>query len=127
MLIVEEDKVESALLQRKLVKFPKAARLLQRRQFQKIAKEGHRIYGKSIYIQHLIRPHPVPPKLGITVSKKYGKAHDRNRFKRVVREAFREYAIHLPQGMEIHISPKKEQKTIKKHDIALDLLLVPLQ
>lgn len=44
-------------------------------------------------------------RLGLTVTKKYGKAHDRNIFKRWAREIFRKNKGNLPQGIEINIAP----------------------
>ena len=45
-------------------------------------------------------------RLGITVSRKYGKAHERNRFKRVVRESFRLIQGLLQPGLEVHVKPR---------------------
>ena len=60
-------------------------------------------------------------KLGITVSRKFGKAHERNRFKRVVREAFREIILMLPQNLEMNISPRKNEICLSKQAILIDL------
>ena len=106
------------------MKFPKTARLLKRKQFQKINREGRRLSGRVVSIQYTNKEAPLCPKLGITISKKFGKAHDRNRFKRIVREAFRECLPTFSQGMEIHISPKILPIGLKKQDIVLDLQLI---
>lgn len=47
-------------------------------------------------------------KLGITVSKKFGKAHERNYFKRIVREAFRQQRHQLPV-CQVVVMPKKKR------------------
>jgi ribonuclease P protein component len=103
--------------------FPKSLRLLFRRQFQKISKEGKRFAGKTIYFQYQ-ETAPIytdRTRLGITVSKKYGKAHDRNRFKRVVREAFRESYNDLPKGLSLHVSPRLPRSEVCKETILTDI------
>ncbi len=46
------------------------------------------------------------PRLGLTVSKQFGDAHLRNKFKRRVREAFRRQQF--PAGLVLHVSPKNK-------------------
>ncbi len=86
-------------------RFPKASRVLDRRKFLKIMKAGTKISGSSILIFFYRRNTGGLTRLGITVSRKYGKAHDRNFFKRLVREAFRQCRTQLPDGIELNVQP----------------------
>lgn len=102
------------------LKFPKAARLRSRSDYRRVLKASCRIQGESICIDFYRGSSPVP-KLGITVSKKYGKAHARNYFKRLVREAFREISPSLPQGLEINVLPLHGLTQPSKKGIIKDL------
>jgi len=85
--------------------FPKSVRLRRRREFEKIGRQGSRLIGNKIVIE-LLSTSDDKVRLGITVTKKYGKAHDRNRFKRCVREAFRLSLPRLPKGLLLNIRPR---------------------
>lgn len=116
---VEELDV-SVLPCNKSLRFPKSARILKRSHFRRLAKSNRRIFGEMISVdfQH---SKGLTSKLGITVSKKFGKAHDRNRFKRIVREVFREMRSNLPIGLEINISPCSRLDTLSKQIVLIDL------
>jgi ribonuclease P protein component len=84
--------------------FPKKARLLKKREFQALLK-GEQWVGAALIFGYR-RGKNLSPRLGITVSRRFGKAYLRNRFKRVVREAFRHTSPGLPKDVEIHILPR---------------------
>ncbi len=100
--------------------FPKALRILSRKYFQQIFTRGLRFPSKVLFFQYY--KGKAPCRLGITVSKKYGKAHDRNRFKRLVREVFRELYDEVPEGLQINVSPRLPRINIQKEHILADFL-----
>ena len=102
-------------------KLPKAARILNRSHFKNILKGGHRLVGSWIAVDYRLG-RSTQPRLGITVSRRHGKAHDRNRFKRVVREAFRELYPTLPVSLEANISPRRSSPDLCKEIILNELL-----
>jgi len=104
-------------------KFPKSARILNSSHFKLMHRNSIRQFGELISI-NVRQGKPVSPKLGITVSKKFGKSHDRNRFKRVVREAFREILNTLPSDLEMNVSPRKNGATLSKQAVLLELQLL---
>jgi ribonuclease P protein component len=50
-----------------------------------------------------------PTRLGITVSRKVGKAHVRNRVKRLVREAFRRHRGEMPRGLDLVLVARNDR------------------
>lgn len=69
--------------------FPKEARLVKRAEFLRVYEHGKRIEGRFMTVFILPNDKPLQ-RVGITATKKaIGKAHDRNRAKRLLRETFR--------------------------------------
>jgi ribonuclease P protein component len=69
--------------------YPKEARLRKRAEFLRVYEQGTRIEGR--YITVFLLPNSLGRhRVGITATRKaIGKAHDRNRAKRLLRETFR--------------------------------------
>jgi ribonuclease P protein component len=103
----------------------KTDRLLKRREFLKVSRQGRRSVGKILCIDYL----PAPAlRFGISASTRYGSSPERNRFKRLVREAFRLSKPSLPSGYEVVVVPRQHAKGAMLADIQKELirLLPPL-
>jgi ribonuclease P protein component len=50
---------------------------------------------------------PAGPRVGLTAGKVLGKAHERNRIKRRMREALRRHVDALPQGFDLILHPRR--------------------
>jgi ribonuclease P protein component len=77
--------------------FPKEARLRKRAEFLRVYEHGERIEGRFLTV--FILPNELGRhRVGITATRKaIGKAHDRNRAKRLLRETFRLSRTELDQ------------------------------
>lgn len=53
-------------------------------------------------------------RIGLSVGRKYGNAVQRNRFKRLAREAFRLTRTQLPKGFDVVVIPRKPVKSVGK-------------
>ena len=80
--------------------FPRTLRLLCKSQFDAVFRQGKRIPQRHLLL--FVKPNTLSsPRLGIATGKRYGKAVERNRAKRIVREVFRRFIRqHLP-GIDV--------------------------
>nr|WP_041483945.1 ribonuclease P protein component [Thioalkalivibrio paradoxus] len=71
--------------------FPRSLRLLHGRAFQHVFARARRIPGRRFMLLYRTSAPPLDqPRLGLAISKKHARrAVDRNRIKRIAREAFR--------------------------------------
>lgn len=102
-------------------RFPKCLRLRKRYQFQRLAHHGKRVVSRWIVIESFPNQTGIT-RLGITVTKRFGKSHDRNRFKRIVREAFRRCQKDLPPSLDLIVKPRTNAKEATSSNIQDDLL-----
>jgi ribonuclease P protein component len=63
-----------------------------------------------------------PKRLGIAANKKFGKAHQRNRFKRIVREAFRLSRHTMPDAIQMVVKPRSAALNASLVDVEEELL-----
>jgi len=93
-------------------------KIKKRREFKAFFGSSKRSYGSFITVDFLKTDKPA--RLGITAPTKYGSAVERNRFKRISREAFRRL-IPLFDGYDINIFPKSKAKDASMQDIFTEL------
>ncbi len=104
--------------------FPKARRVLKRREFLRIQHQGLRIYSDHLIFQFLPGRGPVV-RLGLTVSRKVGNAVVRNRIKRWLREVFRRLPPEQLAGrrpFDLVVTPKRDVGEITFAHVASELV-----
>lgn len=84
--------------------FPKKLRLRTRYDYKRMASRCKRFSGAFFTIE-VRKNDSAVTRLGITVTKRFGDAHCRNRFKRVVREGFRLCYSELVKGLDLNVRP----------------------
>ncbi|MBS0628626.1 MAG: ribonuclease P protein component [Verrucomicrobia bacterium] len=96
----------------------KSSRILKRQRFKEIGSARNRYFGKILTIDFCPSARA---KLGITVVRQFGCAVIRNRFKRLVREAFR-LNLSCLEPLEMVVMPKKGVSNYSLEQITQDLM-----
>jgi ribonuclease P protein component len=95
-------------------RFPKSQHLLRHADFERVYRQGRRHFARHMTVFYLRRegePAASGLRIGFTVSKALGKAVDRNRMKRVLREAVRLGGIDRGIDADVVMNPKRSLLT----------------
>jgi ribonuclease P protein component len=113
------DIVKAMMGTRGRFRFRKSRKLRRRKDFGRVFA-ARRTVSNDLLIVHIAANHCQTTRLGIVVGRRYGSAVQRNRFKRLVREAFRLGGT-WPDGYDLVVRPRKsfEQLTLEAVSRAL--------
>jgi ribonuclease P protein component len=101
-------------------RYPKAARLRRRAEFVTLQRSGQRWHSRSFVV--IWRPSPTGcTRLGVTVSRRVGKAVVRNRVKRLVREVFRIDGRDLSPAQDILVIARAGAHKLQYAQVASEL------
>lgn len=96
--------------------FPKSERLLKRADFLKLSRFGKKIQTR-FFIAAVMESQTATNRLGITVSKKVGKAAERNRIKRIIREYYRQRTTLRGGNRDINIIARKTASDLQNPQV----------
>ena len=92
------------------------ARLCKHADYQRAYAAGRKRQSASMswfLAPQACRPCIAGPRVGLTAGKVLGKAHERNRIKRRMREVLRRHIDLLPQGFDLILHPRRVVLTIE--------------
>lgn len=87
-------------------RFPKSVRIRRQVEFDMIYG-GNLFAADNVLVLRARRNDLGLTRLGISVGRKVGNAVVRNRWKRLIREAFRRQRLDLPVGLDLVVRPRK--------------------
>jgi ribonuclease P protein component len=89
---------------------PRERRLTDARAFGQVFRHGRGAADSRLVVKARRLEESEEVRAGVSVSKKLGKAHDRNRIKRRIREALRSCIPHLRPGIHLVVVAKEGAK-----------------
>jgi ribonuclease P protein component len=98
----------------------RAERLRGKKAFQEVIREGRSLSG-SLMVVYARRGDPGRVRTGVAVGRKLGKAHERNRLKRLLREALRMEMGSVPDGLDLVLIARREMRTAHLRDVVAEL------
>jgi ribonuclease P protein component len=95
---------------------PRRGRLSRSADFERVYRQGRSHANRLLVVYTFPRGDDEPPRLGLSVSRSVGGAVDRNRVKRLVREAFRVLAPGLPPGHDIVVVARPDAREVAERE-----------
>jgi len=95
---------------------PRRGRLSKSADFERVVRSGRSHAGREFVLYVFPRSGEEPPRLGLSVSRKVGGAVERNRVKRLLREAFAHEVPRLPHGVDVVVVARPDARALAQRD-----------
>ncbi|HUO75184.1 MAG TPA: ribonuclease P protein component [Solirubrobacteraceae bacterium] len=95
---------------------PGRGRLSRSADFDRVFRNGRSHAGREFVLYVFPRGEGGPPRLGLSVSRKVGGAVDRNRVKRLLREAFVLESPRLPDGTDAVVVARTDARGLAERE-----------
>jgi ribonuclease P protein component len=99
---------------------PRRRRLSRSAEFERVYRQGRSKGNRYLVLYAFPREEDSPsedgPRLGLSVSRRIGGAVDRNRVKRVLREAFWAQAERLPEGSDYVVVARPDSRDLAERE-----------
>lgn len=92
------------------------SRLSRSAEFDRVFRQGRSHAGREFVLYVFPRAEEAPPRLGLSVSRKVGGAVERNRVKRLLREAFVLESERLPAGTDAVVVARREARALAERE-----------
>jgi ribonuclease P protein component len=101
--------------------FPKDFRLRNAAEFRKVYDGGVKRVSRS-FVLFALKNGLDYSRFGLTTPRKLGKAHDRNRVKRRVREILRTSRTVIPKGFDFVLNPRRSANERNLEELRTELI-----
>jgi ribonuclease P protein component len=103
------------------------SRLRKHADFQQVYAGGKKRRSASMSWFMAPQSQPAGPRVGLTVGKVLGKAHERNRIKRRLREVLRRHVDMLPAGCDLVLHPHRSVLTMEFSKLDAEIVRILTQ